>query len=257
MDPVEHSISPQEADRLLEELIVEFLRLVPVETSKPAMPKERKQQILRLAGIGRVQAVLFKQSGARAIRQRYEQYIRRLIRRYWAGEIDERQFLDEAYQASVDDYMDAFAEGRRAGGVDDDAEVTEHEGGIVFQQLVWANASFVKIVGLLAAADGDEARLQEALGRAQLVGSAIDELWYEGLASAASDRMYQWILGGTKDHCRDCRAYNGQRHRLSEWQAAGAMPNIYALECRGYHCQCELRPTRGRPVGVLNPPGMN
>ena len=257
MDALEHSVSPQAADRIMGQLYTELLRLVDTDVARTPMTASRKKQILQQAGVGRIDAVLFKQSGARAIRRRYEQLLRRLIRRFWSGEIDQQEFSDRVYEASVEAYWDAFAEGRKAGGVDDDVEVTHQEGGIVYQQLVWANASTSKIVMLILSADGDEARLQEAVGRASAIAAAVDELWYEGLASAAADRMYQWILGGTKDHCRDCLAYNGQRHRLSEWQAAGAMPNAYALECRGYHCECELQPSRGREVGMLLSPGQN
>jgi len=256
VDALEHSVSPQEADRLMAGLYAELLRMVDVDVARTPMTADRKKQILERAGMGRIQVAL-KQSGARATRSRYERLLRRLIRRFWSGEIDEREFGDAAYEATVEAYWDAFGQGRQAGGVDDDADVTNEEGGIVYQQMVWANASFSKIALLILTADGDEARLQEALGRVGAVSAAIDELWYEGLASAASDRMYQWILGGTKEHCTDCLAYNGQRHRLSEWRAAGAIPNSYALECHGFHCECELRPTRGNPVGTLVSPGMN
>ena len=257
MDDLEHSLSPQDADRLMADLRIELLRMTDIDTQRQDMTGDRKKQILKAAGIGRAQAIFFKQGRAREIRRRYVRLLRLLIRRFWSGELDQVEFSEAAYEASVDAYWDAFGEGRQAGGVDDEVEVGHQEGGIVFQQLVWANTSVSKIVVLLMAADGDEDRLKEALGRVDFMASAIDELWYEGLASAAGDRMYQWILGGTKEHCTDCLAYNGQRHRLSEWQAAGAIPNSYALECHGFHCQCELRPTRGGPVGVLNPPGMN
>ncbi len=94
-------------------------------------------------------------------------------------------------------------------------------------------------------------RGNSAAGR--LVGrvvTRIRSLWANNIASTETvgqtldrrDSWYQWQLGATEKHCRDCARLNGQIHRASEWRSAGIRPQSPDLECGGWNCDCRLVP---------------
>jgi len=201
-------------------------------------------------------SMIWKASPASGIRKRYQSKLTDLIRRLVSQDIDAADFVDVAFSATTSAYWDAFNLGRQAGGIDEDVDVNSEEAGIVMAKLVFAHASISKIVALLGQPP-DPALQSQALARVPAIGAAIETLYYEGLASGTANPLYQWIIGGTKEHCTDCLAYNGQRHRIKDWEAAGAIPQTFGLECRGFKCQCELRRSPGREIGTLAPPGMN
>jgi len=254
--PSVDALAPAEAARLYQEMVGEMMGLIDLDVPPPTMTAERRKEILSKPGIHATQVAILKQTRARPLRTKYEKRLAALIRQLATGELNAAEFMDSAFQATVDAYWDAFGDGRDAGGVEEAVEVYFHEGGIVAAQVVWAGQSLQKIIALLPAghSDGD---LQEALRRVPTMASAIEVLWYEGLGTAADDPLYEWIIGSTKEHCTDCLGYHGQRHRLKAWIAAGAIPQSYPLECHGFECKCELRKSRGHEVGTLRSPGLN
>lgn len=153
--------------------------------------------------------------------------------------------------------VDAFEDGMLEGaGVDGEIEMTEEEAGFVLSHASLLQER-LRLFGQDILEGRYDGRLRQALGRADLYSGSVEWIWWQGLGYGAADRMYQWWLGGTKEHCRDCLSYHGQRHRMSEWRAVGALPNSWDLECKGVHCECELRPARGAELGTLQPPGAN
>lgn len=90
---------------------------------------------------------------------------------------------------------------------------------------------------------GDTAR--RVIGR---IVSRVATVWQNaparfetmGQVQDRNDQWYQWRLGATERHCRDCAHLNGQIHRASEWRAAGIMPQSPDLECGGWNCDCSL-----------------
>lgn len=59
----------------------------------------------------------------------------------------------------------------------------------------------------------------------------------------------EWVLGATEQHCETCGALHGIVARASEWDQLGVHPQQppnAVLECGGWHCDCERRPTEKR-----------
>lgn len=170
------------------------------------------------------------------------------------GEIDEIAFVDLAFELTGEFYLDSFIAGMVAGGVD--GEPNAEEAGYVWWEIDFVHDRLRAFADDLAAGLYD-GKVSSALRRADLYGAHIEYVWWQGLGFAAGDQIYEWSIGSTREHCADCLAYHGQRHRMSEWRAVGALPQSYGLECHGFECKCELNPARGQPVGNLLPPGAN
>jgi hypothetical protein len=179
------------------------------------------------------------------------------VRQLLAGSITLEEFVDRSFELTGDFMVDAFEAGMLDGaGAEEEIAMTDEEAGFVFSQAALIQQRLLEFGQTII--DGQyDGKLRQALARADLYSGPIEWMWWQGLAYGAADQMHGWILGGTKEHCRDCLAYHGQRHRMSDWRAVGAIPNSWNLECKGIHCECELRPSRGAEVGQLQPPGAN
>jgi hypothetical protein len=60
---------------------------------------------------------------------------------------------------------------------------------------------------------------------------------------------FQWTLGATEEHCRQCTALNGIVAFGREWEAYGFQPQHPPnplLDCGGWRCECQLTPTDKR-----------
>ena len=56
---------------------------------------------------------------------------------------------------------------------------------------------------------------------------------------------YKFILGHTKEHCKDCVRLNGQVHTGDDWsQHSEMLPRSHSLECKGFNCLCYLEETK-------------
>lgn len=87
-----------------------------------------------------------------------------------------------------------------------------------------------------------------AAARAQMWGKSLQEFLDAGTFSAASNAMFEWVLG-VAEHCRTCLRLNGQVHRYKSWHSKGLMPRSSKLECRGYNCKCTLVQTNKKAQG--------
>lgn len=77
----------------------------------------------------------------------------------------------------------------------------------------------------------------------------IAPFYTAGLSSADKNGYYEWVYGDT-EHCEDCRALNGQVHRLKDYERTGWLPKAEKLECKGFNCKCNLvRRDKGRAKG--------
>ena len=95
-----------------------------------------------------------------------------------------------------------------------------------------------KIAGLPDAARRAVSRI---VSRVSTVwGNAPAKFETAGQTLDRNDRWYQWKLGATERHCKDCAHLNGQIHRASEWRASGIAPQSPDLECGGWNCDCSL-----------------
>lgn len=78
---------------------------------------------------------------------------------------------------------------------------------------------------------------------------SIIPFYQKGLASADANGLYEWELGATEEHCTDCNAMAGQKHRMREYVERGILPQASSLECHGFNCGCRLKKARGRAIG--------
>jgi hypothetical protein len=81
------------------------------------------------------------------------------------------------------------------------------------------------------------------------IANSVNPLYYEGLAYAAANKRYLWVVNVLAEHCKSCLKLNGQIHRMKDYIKAGFLPQAKKLICNG-GCKCHLEPTdapaRGR-----------
>lgn len=81
----------------------------------------------------------------------------------------------------------------------------------------------------------------EVQNRIQMwANKSLESIYQKGLVSADKNGMYQWVLGRTEEHCRDCLTLNGQIHRLRHYVKSGWLPKSSDLKCKGFMCDCKL-----------------
>ena len=51
--------------------------------------------------------------------------------------------------------------------------------------------------------------------------------------------MKEWVVENLEGSCPSCKAANGQRHEMSEWEEAEIVPGSVWLYC-GSNCKCKL-----------------
>ena len=89
------------------------------------------------------------------------------------------------------------------------------------------------------AARGDPVAVRGILNRVTLWVDALRNLGALGRAYANNNKKGFWVLGPT-EHCGDCLRYSRLGpHRMSFWRAR-KLPRSPALECHGFHCQCDI-----------------
>lgn len=86
--------------------------------------------------------------------------------------------------------------------------------------------------------------------RAELwIANSVNPLYYAGLAYAAGNQRYMWVMNPIAEHCKSCLKLNGQIHRMKDYVNAKFLPQNPRLICDG-GCKCRLEkssaPARGR-----------
>lgn len=93
---------------------------------------------------------------------------------------------------------------------------------------------------------------QAANKPAMWFNKSIQPFYDAGLRSAAANRMMEFVLGATEEHCRSCLSLSGQRHRLKTFLDSGWYPKSSKLACKGFFCDCRLAPTTQPARGRLS-----
>lgn len=85
---------------------------------------------------------------------------------------------------------------------------------------------------------------EQAAARARMWGLvSLESAREAGMAVAAPNQRFIWVMGPTEEHCRDCVRLNGQVHTMREWKASGYTPTSGKTECKSFNCECQLVPT--------------
>lgn len=140
----------------------------------------------------------------------------------------------------------AYEDGLRAGGVEDalDAEDVAALNAFHAAQSVFVTNFLDTVV-----AGGYDSDAAIALHAELWANKSLEPLYQKGLASADRNGLYAWRLGAREDHCKTCRALNGQAHRLKAYVRRGLLPKSGRLACGGWLCGCRLERTSGRAHG--------
>ncbi|HET8707382.1 MAG TPA: hypothetical protein VFM46_13845, partial [Pseudomonadales bacterium] len=93
--------------------------------------------------------------------------------------------------------------------------------------------------------------LEPLLVRADMWANRYREAYTDAIAFIAAQNggKLQWVYNPDKEHCDTCMSLNGIVAFATEWDAAGVRPQRApnaALDCGGWQCGCELRPTTAR-----------
>ncbi len=171
---------------------------------------------------------------------------------FFRGETDAFQFIDDYVYSIGNQLGKAWREGARDVGVD---------------PRDFADEDLAKLDAIIASEHEYILGLATDIENARIAGYTLDEfrtgfysrvdLWvnrYNETVNAAriwfgGRQKLEWVLGATEKHCLTCSKLNGMVAYASEWQASGfqpqAAPNTM-LECGGWRCDCELKPTDKR-----------
>jgi len=132
----------------------------------------------------------------------------------------------------------AFADGLEVGGVPRD-QLSKSDGATI-SRLVTSNSRYVSnLTNILYHGDG----VTDAQADAKAImwfNKSINPFFDEGRKSADANGMYEFQLGATEEHCKDCAYLNGQIHRLKTYLDSGWYPKSSKLSCNGFRCECEL-----------------
>lgn len=170
------------------------------------------------------------------------------------GNIDGSRRADSIVRSIMrSEGMKAVIDGLKDGGV----EVADLKGANAKLYTDWYAETSKYITNLISRlwgyGNGRVERSPEAVAATvdMWIAKSLRDAYLKGLASANADGMYEWIRGATEQGCRDCIGLNGQRHRLSEYVKAGAVPGSSRLGCKGYRCLCKFRKVKGAARGTI------
>lgn len=139
----------------------------------------------------------------------------------------------------------AYLDGLNEGGVETDE--LDEDGQSEVATILAANSGYVSDLATSIYNDKDTV---DADARAPLwANKSLSDFYAYGLMSADSNGMYEWQLGSTEEHCADCLAMNGQRHRLKDYASRDLIPPTRKTKCGGWRCDCGLEKTKGRAKG--------
>jgi hypothetical protein len=158
--------------------------------------------------------------------------------------VSESEFVDRFADLINQQLTRAWNEGMRANGLDPISEMTA-EYSAAMQNAIANEFMYVdKFAADIASGNFSLAQLQ---ARANLWSNRYNDVKNQAIAETAGgkDRM-EWVMGATEKHCDTCHRLNGIVAFAKEWEISGFKPQGSMLECGGWNCKCELRPTDKR-----------
>lgn len=176
----------------------------------------------------------------------YERQVRSAVRGLWSGALSRDQFVDAMGSTIRRGLTAAFLEGAATWDItEDELSDAERE---QLEQLIADENEFVD--GLAdAIEEGSKeqgGKLDPLLYRASLWVSKYGQVVQQAKALTGSDQKLEWVYDPAKEHCPDCLALHGKVARGSTWERMNLWPRSRRLACRGYHCGCDLLPTKKR-----------
>lgn len=143
----------------------------------------------------------------------------------------------------------AYQDGMEDGGVDS-GELDEDDLLKIADDNVWDSLFVSRLVDEIYSAGGLKGSPEY---RASLWISTLNRFYYDGLASANKNGMFEFVGDDGVENCADCRRLKGQKHRMKDWTKKKLRPGIdhENFECGTWEPNCvhTLEKTTGRASG--------
>lgn len=179
--------------------------------------------------------------------------IRQTVRQLWRGSYDMGEFAVAMYNTIESGFIDAFNDGAKSCGLSGSADYTDEERSLL-NALINAERGRVLNFGnyIQQHSKANGGLLRTCLNRAALWTNAYSRVQSEAQTLVCSDQKFEWELGKTEKHCKDCTQVTGRVYRGSIWRKHKWRPQGNNLQCGGWRCDCKLKPstkplTPGRP----------
>jgi len=178
----------------------------------------------------------------------YRRGLKSAVRGLWSGALTTVQ-ATSAFEAAIERRItQAWNEGAAECDIAPD-ELSEAEV-LARDEFIENQIEFVPsfLADVAANSKKNKGKLKPLFSRTELWVNQYSSAKQKSEAMACGDEKRIWVLGRT-EHCRTCLVLNGQVRRLSFWESHVLPRNgpNDKLECHGFNCQCELRPTK-KPI---------
>lgn len=186
------------------------------ETAQARLNYDKAIQATRIDYMIRVEDLITEQRAGNLDKDRFKQLMRAMIERYGTA---------------------AYVDGLVDGGVIDGRMDDEDRANV--RSLRVSQTKFVRdfadVLFDKGISDAD-AKMKPSIW----FNKSIGPFYTAGLASADKNGYYEWVIGPTEEHCKDCSKLNGQIHRMRDWVKSGWKPQSDQLACKGFQCKCNF-----------------
>lgn len=172
-----------------------------------------------------------------ATRTKFEDDLEGIINAARDGSLTRRRFAPVMRSVLSRAINSAFEDGLEDGGVDPRDKSDDDNSAIV--RLIADANQYVSALSAVLYSETGISDAEAAQKPTMWYNKSISPAYDAGRMSADRNGLYEWVYGST-EHCSDCRALNGQIHRLRDYVKSGWMPQSDQLECKGYNCKCRL-----------------
>ena len=178
----------------------------------------------------------------------YASSVRDLTKKFYDGRLDYTAFVDSMENLVISQLRIAWFEGMEANGLTEDDMTTEWAA--MLREIIMSEQDHIPDFALaIEKARRAESPIAPLMSRADMWGNRYNDVVNQAkVITAEKGQKLEWVYGDT-DHCETCLSLNGIVAYASEWAASPyhpqQPPNDY-LDCGGWRCKCQLRPTKKR-----------
>lgn len=180
----------------------------------------------------------------------YRRALRSAVRELYRGG-DAGEFVDTLAALIEEQFRRAWNEGARDAGFT--GEMTDEDLLPLIERMAAEQEHMYAFADAIEKAGKDGAPIAPLYERADMWASRYNEIRDWARVHFGGKKRYKWVVGNT-EHCEDCLALNGAVATGEAWEEArgrGVYPQSRDLECGGWRCQCELRPTDDPVTGEI------
>ncbi len=177
----------------------------------------------------------------------FKRALRANVRRYWNGVTNKGDFVFEFFESVDRGFNRAFNIGVAQCGKKRD-DLTDAEVDNITQR-VNDQFSFIQSFADTIVQKKDGGKQADQFAKLNNWFARYGEMVQLGKAVACADENLEWVLG-VAEHCKSCIKLAGTVKPGSFWNERGILPRVPGatyLECNGFNCQCELKPT-SKPI---------